>query len=64
MSNDRPPSLTRLWHATLLIFGIVVLLWWALQILAQVWSWLLLGAVIVGLVVALATWLRSRRSRW
>lgn len=64
MAHDGPPPLTRLWHGALLLFGIVVVLWWALQLLAQIWGWLLLIAVLVGAAGALIRWRNSRRDRW
>jgi hypothetical protein len=65
MSNHTPPSLfDRLWQGVALLFGIVIVLWLALQLLAQYWGWLLLIVIVVGLIVASVAWLRSRPNRW
>lgn len=64
MSHDAPPPLTRLFHGVLLICVVVVLLWWALQILAEIWGWLLLIALSVAAASVFIRWRRSRRDRW
>lgn len=45
----------------LLIFGGIVLLQLSLQMLAEIWPWLVGIAVLVGVIAALAWWLRIRR---
>lgn len=52
------------WNAAVLVLGIALVLWFAVQLLTQIWGWL----VAIGLV-AIAGWLvvqlhRRRRDRW
>ena len=63
MSKNRSP-LDRLWHGALLIFGIVVMLWLALQILSEIYGWLLLIGMLVAVGGVLLHWRRYRRDRW
>jgi hypothetical protein len=67
MSNDSPNSLlTRAWRGALVLFGTVVLLWVSVQIVARIWVWLVVIAVMVAAVVMLGTAvMRWRdRNRW
>lgn len=51
----------KLFRMCLLIFGGIVLLQLSLQILAEIWPWLVGIAVFVGGVAGLLWWLRIRR---
>ena len=64
MSNDRPPLFTRVFHGALALLAASAALWLALQLLAQVWGWLLLLALLGLAIFAFATWRRGRRDRW
>jgi LPXTG-motif cell wall-anchored protein len=65
MSEDNLPNLLqRAWRFCLLAFGCVLLLWLAVQLLSQMWGWLLLIALIIGLVAGAVLWFRRRRDRW
>ena len=62
--KENEPMSRRFLTACLLILGGIIALWFAVQLLAHLWGWLLLVA---GL--ALAGWvafkiLQSRRNRW
>jgi len=62
MSNDSPNSLlTRAWRGALVLFGIVVLLWVSVAILARIWVWLLVIALAT--VIAAALWTVFTRLR-
>lgn len=64
MPNDRPPLFTRAFHGALALLAAAAALWMAVQLLAQVWGWLVLvavGAVAVFVIVQLR---RRRRDRW
>lgn len=64
-NDDKKPEplMTRFFHGCLLLLGGVVVLWLALHLLAQFWGWLLLIAVLAGLVWALIWFIRWRRDR-
>ena len=57
------PMMTRLFHACLLILGTVIVLWLALELLAQFWGWLLLVAAVVALIWAAVWFVGWRRDR-
>lgn len=62
MSGDTPPGIVqRFFRACLLILGGIVCLWLALELLAQVWGWLLLAA---GIVLMLCAAVRAYRYWW
>jgi hypothetical protein len=52
MSKKSGP-LTRAWHATLMLFGIVVLLSLIVWLLAKIIIWLLIGGALVLIVAGL-----------
>jgi hypothetical protein len=67
MSNGSPNSpLARAWRGALVLFGIVVLLWISVAIIARIWVWLVVIALTVAALAILATmFMRWRdRSRW
>jgi hypothetical protein len=67
MSNDSPNSLlTRAWHGALVLFGTVVLLRVSVEIVAQIWVWLVVIALTLAAVAVLGTtFMRWRdRNRW
>ena len=49
--------------AFLVLLGCIALVI-AVQLLMQIWPWLLGGVLVVGLGYGLLTWWRWRRSRW
>ncbi len=62
--KDKPvPVLTRIFHACLLILGAVLVLWLALELLAQIWGWLVLLAAIGAAIWALVFIIRWQRDR-
>jgi hypothetical protein len=64
MSNDSPNSLlTRAWRGALVLFGIVVLLWVSVAILARIWVWLLVIALAMVITAALWTVFTQWRDR-
>lgn len=64
MSNDSPNSLlTRAWRGALVLFGTVVLLSVSVQIVARIWVWLVVIAVMVVAVVMLGTVVMCWRDR-
>ena len=65
MTGDDPKTWAqRFFHFCLLILVGVVLLWLALQLLAQVWGWILLAAAIAAVAWITITVIRFRRNRW
>ena len=64
MSKHRSSPLVRVWYCALLVLGILVALQLALQVLAQIWGWLLLIGLLVLAVGILMRILRVRRNRW
>jgi hypothetical protein len=62
-SDEKLPTVTRFFHACLLILGGIIALSFALHLAAHIWGWLVLLAV-VGLSVSGTVWyLRWRRDR-
>lgn len=66
MAEQSPRSLVqRLLSACLMLLGCVVALWLALELLAQIWGWLLLVGAVVALVAAVVIGYRVwRERRW
>jgi hypothetical protein len=62
MSKKSGP-LESAWHAALLVAGISLALWWAVQLLSSIYLWLLAGALVVT-IIATVIWWQRRRSRW
>ncbi len=64
MSDSRPPTLQRAWHAALLLLAIAVSLWLIVWILTKIWLWIV-GALIVCTAAYVALlWWRHRRDKW
>jgi hypothetical protein len=64
MSDSRPPTLQRAWHAILLLLAIVVSLWLVIWILSKIWIWLVAALLVcTASYVGLLLW-RRRRDRW
>lgn len=61
--KDPVPMMSRFFRACLLALAGVFLLTLALQLLAQVWGWLLLIAAAAGLLYAAVRFVRWRRDR-
>lgn len=62
MSESTPPTIVqRFFRACILILGGIVALWLALELLAQVWGWLLLLA---GIVLVLCAAVYAYRYWW
>lgn len=64
LEDKKLDPLSRLWHISLLLLGIVLTLWLALQVLAAIWGWLLLIGAAVGAGATLVVWIRHRRNGW
>jgi len=64
--DEKPETIMqRFFRACLLALAGVVALWIALQLLAQIWGWLLLAAALSGLIWAFVRFIRWRRDgRW
>ncbi|MFT4259483.1 hypothetical protein [Microbacterium sp.] len=65
--DDKKPEtlMDKFFRACLLALGGVIVLWLALQLLAQFWGWLLLAAALCGLAWATVWFVRWRRNgRW
>ncbi|GGF18576.1 hypothetical protein [Subtercola lobariae] len=54
----------RLWRASLLLLGSVLAVWLALQVLATIWGWLLIGALILCGIAALIFFMKRRLGGW
>lgn len=57
------PIMNRFVRACLLMLAGVFLLWLALELLAQIWGWILLLATIVGFIYGVIWFIRWRRDR-
>lgn len=67
MPNDSPNSLLmNAFHAAIVLLGTVVALFLAIQLLEQIWPWLVgIGCTLAALTIALAVWrFRRSRDRW
>ena len=64
-NDDKEPVsiMTRFFRACLLMLAGVFVLWLALQLLAQIWGWLLLLAAVVALIYGVIRFIRWRRNR-
>jgi putative flippase GtrA len=64
-NKDKDPVslMSRFFRTCLLALAGVFVLWLALQLLAQLWGWLLLIATIAGLVYGVVWFIRWRRDR-
>ena len=64
-NKEDPKTMSqRFFTFCLLVLGGVLLLWVALELLAQFWGWLLLGLIAVAVIWILVRVLRARRDRW
>jgi membrane protein DedA with SNARE-associated domain len=63
VSDPVGPS-RRLWNASWLILGTCLLLWLAVQVILQIWLWLVVGVAVTALLWGLSVWWRRRRDRW
>lgn len=54
----------RFFHACLLVLGGAIALGLALQLISQIWPWLVLAAVVGISGRAALSWWRARRQRW
>ncbi len=65
MAEKDPISMGwRFFNFCLLILGGIVLLWIALELLSQLWGWLLLGTIAAGAIWLLVRLLKARHDRW
>ena len=64
MNGDRQSLFDRLFHASLLVLGMAIALYYAACLLLSVWHVLVaIGLVLIGVTVLVAA-LRYRRERW
>ncbi|PPF44871.1 hypothetical protein C5B85_09030 [Pseudoclavibacter sp. AY1F1] len=62
--NTRPRSLAeKFWTTCLYVFGGVILLTLAIEVVKNIWVYLLIGAVIV-LLITVGIWWWRRRNGW
>lgn len=62
--DEKPETLmSKFFRACLLALAGMVVLWLALQLLAQIWGWLLLAAALAGLIYGVVWFIRWRRDR-
>lgn len=66
MSEEQRPKNPFEWlkRTAWLILGSIFALWLAIQLLAQIWGWLLIIAVIAAAVAATVAWMRHRNHHW
>ena len=64
MSSEPRNPLDRLIDLAWKLFGVCLLLWLAVELLARVWMWIVGGLLVVGLVVVLWHVYQSRRDIW
>lgn len=64
MSSEPRNPLDRLIDLAGKLFGACLLVWLAVELLAQVWMWIVGGLLVVGLVVVLWRVYQSRRDIW
>lgn len=64
MADDTPKTLAqRFFRTCLFILGGILALWLALELLAQLWGWLLLAAGVAAFIWAVVWFIRWRRDR-
>lgn len=56
--------MTILWNVVWLVLLGTLVLWLAAEVLSQIWGWILLAVVIVGIIGSVVLWLRWWRDRW
>lgn len=65
MSGSEPTTLARRMLAfCFAVLGSVILITLALELLAQIWGWLVLVGSLVGALWVLLQWRRNRADRW
>jgi protein-S-isoprenylcysteine O-methyltransferase Ste14 len=55
--------LTRAWYASLMILGIVLVLSFALKILAEIWIFVV-AVIVVAIIITVLVWSHRRGGRW
>lgn len=65
MSETPPTSpAKRIFQATLFLLGAAIALTLAIDLMAQIWPWLLLGSIGVAAIWIAIWWHRRQRDRW
>ena len=64
MSSEPRGLVDRLVGLAWKLFGTSLLIWLAVELIGQVWQWLVGGAVVVGLIWLLWRLYRARRDLW
>ena len=64
MSSEPRGFVDRLVDLAWKLFGVALLIWLAIELIGQVWQWLVGGAVVVGLIWLLWRLYRARRDLW
>ena len=64
MSSEPRGFIDRLVNLAWKLFGIALLIWLAVELIGQVWQWLVGGAVVVGLIWLLWRLYQARRDLW
>ena len=64
MSSEPRGFIDRLVNLAWKLFGIALLIWLAVELIGQVWQWLVGGAVVVGLIWLLWRLYQPRRDLW
>ena len=64
MSSEPRGFIDRLVNLAWKLFGIALLIWLAVELIGQVWQWLVGGVVVVGIIWLLWRLHRARRDLW
>ena len=64
MSSEPRGFIDRLVNLAWKLFGIALLIWLAVELIGQVWQWLVGGVAVVGLIWLLWCLYRARRDLW
>ena len=64
MSSEPQGFVDRLVDLAWKLFGVALLIWLTVELIGQVWQWLVGGAVVVGLIWLLWRLYQARRDLW
>ncbi len=63
MSRKKTDPVSQVWHWSLMLFGIAILLTLTVSLLSKILIWLL-GGLALAVAIAVLVWWRRRLDRW